>query len=309
MRAGLCCVLGVLVVACVERATAPARATAYIGFQIGPAPTAAAAVDVNVTYRRESGTNLPLSSTRFALAASQQDAVVTINLTICLDDRDHAGGRTECKGDLTIALLDTAGAELDRQVLGPLSLRAGAVTRIPALTLSATPSALVHVNARANDLLSPAQITLEAGTYDVSVRGTAQGGLYDAWLPWSGVSCGQSGGCPQTAPTTVTGWKNSYDAISPDIVSVVVDGVELTPVSDAPTGTAVFRDHFLSSPTVTRYHVDDLIVYPTALAALNAARGSTFTLGRASTVGFGIADIRPLFDNRGGVSLRIDRRQ
>lgn len=168
-------------------------------------------------------------------------------------------------------------------------------------------STVLNIDPRVNDTRNPVEISLDAGTYVVTPIGTGQGGVYDAWTPWASTTCGQPAGCSQTIPTTVSGWKSSYDVISPGIVSVSVEGQPLAPVPAQPSGIGLARDHFMKSATTTRYHVDEPMVYSTPQAALAAARRSSFTLDRSGGVGFSIDDIRPLADNRGGMSLRITR--
>lgn len=135
--------------------------------------------------------------------------------------------------------------------------------------------------------------------------GRADGGAYDAWTPWSVTSCTQAGGCTQTSPTSVTGWQNTYNVLSASIVSGSIAGEPLEPIPVEPKGVAYFSDFFLVSETETRYRVHDGRVYPNPAAALAGARSSTFTLSEAAQVGFSIADIRPLADNSGGVSLEL----
>ena len=163
-------------------------------------------------------------------------------------------------------------------------------------------AAIVNINSGANHLGNPVQVFLDAGTYSVTNIGVADGGAYDGWSNWSFTTCGVAAGCPLTVPTSLTGFRSAYNVISPDITDVRVDGTALTPISTAPTDVTLFADFFAIGD---RYHVDDTLVYPTALQALANARSSEFTLATSGLVGFAINDILPLFDNRGGVSLLV----
>ena len=164
---------------------------------------------------------------------------------------------------------------------------------------------IVNINANINDIPNPVFILLDGGTYNVTPIGTADGGVYDAMSNWSFTTCTQEAGCELTTPTTFTGWRSAYDVISPDINSVSIDGTLLTPIDTIPSGVGFFSDFFLMDNATVRYHADDQMVYPDALTALLTARTSTFTLSTSGLVGFSITDIRPLADNRGGVSLQV----
>ncbi len=168
-----------------------------------------------------------------------------------------------------------------------------------------TTAQIININADVNDIPNPIFISLNAGTYEITAIGVADGGIYDAWSNWSSTTCTQPMGCPLTTPTTFTGWRSAYDVISPDIVSVSVEDVLLTPMEAQPSGEDFFRDHFLMNNSTVRFHVDDQAVYPDSLSALAAGRTSMFTLNTSGLVGFSINDIRPLGDNRGGMSLQV----
>jgi hypothetical protein len=185
------------------------------------------------------------------------------------------------------------------------------IQRIAYISLSlilAAPSAnavIVNINSDLNDLLNPVNVFLDAGTYTVTNVGVADGGAFDGWTNWSFTTCADASGCPVTSPTSLTGWRSSYNVISPDLTDVKVAGTSLPVLTAIPGFPGIFEDYFAVTPATTRYHVDDMLVYPTALAALTNARGSMFTLTSSGFVGFAINDIRPLADNRGGVSLEI----
>lgn len=163
-------------------------------------------------------------------------------------------------------------------------------------------AAIVNINSGFNYLGNPVQIFLDAGTYSVTNIGVADGGAFDGWSNWNSTTCGVTSGCPITVPTSLTGFRSAYNVVSPDITDVRVDGAALTSISVAPTDVTLFADFFVIGD---RYHVDDTLVYPTALQALGNARSSEFTLATGGLVGFAINDILPLFDNRGGVSLLV----
>ncbi|GMQ84123.1 MAG: hypothetical protein BMS9Abin06_0883 [Gammaproteobacteria bacterium] len=184
-----------------------------------------------------------------------------------------------------------------------LNVHLVSVLLLYALTLHNAEAAIVNINSQVNYLGNPVEIFLDAGTYTVTPTGTADGGAYNAWNPWSNTSCADPAGCVRTSPTTVTGWMNRYEVISSDIAAVSVDGVELVPVDAVPS--PVTESFFLSTPTEGRYSVTDFMVYPDALTALATAMPSTFTLSTAGMVGFSINDLLPLGDNTGGISLNV----
>jgi len=162
-------------------------------------------------------------------------------------------------------------------------------------------AAIVDINPRSNDLGNPLEIFLEAGTYTVTSIGIADGGAYDGWSNWPSTTCAVATGCAITSPTSFTGFRSAYNILSADISDVEVNGASLTPIFAEPTAPDLFSDFFFIG---NRYHVDDSLVYPSALLALANARSSQFTLSSAGMVGFAINDF-PLGDNRGGVSLQI----
>ncbi len=174
--------------------------------------------------------------------------------------------------------------------------------------LCAQPSSalIIDIDGTSNNLANPVTVFLTAGTYSVTPIGISGGGLYDAWNPFGTTSCATSpDGCPQTIPTTVEGWKISYDVISDDISSVIVSGTPLTSISSAPSGPAVIQDYWLSNGSETdRFHVDDATVYATAADAFPNGESSLFTVSGSGLVGFSILD-GFTGDNFGGMSLDI----
>jgi len=166
---------------------------------------------------------------------------------------------------------------------------------------------IIDIDATANNFGNPVSVFLAAGTYSVTPIGTAGGGLYDAWNPWGDATCGNPSGCAQTIPTTVIGWKNSYDVISDALSAVSVSGIVLSPVAadPDPNDLASEADFWLANGSeVDRYHVDDATVYPTAPDAFAHAELSTFTLSSPGFVGFSIRD-NTTSDNFGGMSLSV----
>jgi len=161
---------------------------------------------------------------------------------------------------------------------------------------------IININSRSNSSANPVEIFLEAGTYKVEPIGIAGGGLYDSWIAWANTSCNNPNGCPRTSPTTVTGWLNDYEIISPYLTDVSVNGIDL-----APTDTVTpFESYFLVTPKSTLYVATDGLAFPNPLSALSAALWSEFTLSDSAIVKFAITDNpNMLSDNRGGISLKI----
>ena len=168
-------------------------------------------------------------------------------------------------------------------------------------------AAIVNINPDFNDLLNPINLFLNAGSYNVRVVGVAEGGIADAWTPWANTTCNNPDGCTVTRPTTNTGWVTKYNVLSPDITKVTVNGINVPAVDSIPDDLSfVTGDYFLVTPGITRYHVGtQALVYPDPATALANSIPSTFTLSAAGLVGFSIDDIRPLGDNRGGLSLSV----
>jgi hypothetical protein len=160
---------------------------------------------------------------------------------------------------------------------------------------------IVDVDAAVHNFDDPVVLMLDAGTYSVRPIGVESGGAYDAWNPWGETTCEVPEGCPQTNPTTVIGWKVSYDVISDAITAVSVSETPLEPAAtDPPAG-----HYWIASETEPdRYHVDDDTVYPTPADALVAGESSTFTVSEAGPVGFAIRDA-VVDDNTGGMSLAV----
>ena len=161
---------------------------------------------------------------------------------------------------------------------------------------------IINVNSLVNSVINPVDVFLQPGTYTVQPIGIADGGTYDAWSAWASTSCANLSGCTQTNPTTLTGWTNLLDVLSPNITSVSVNGAPLTPVA-VPSFAA---SYFILDGSNTMYQVADGLVWPNASLALADAQPSMFSLSAAGDVGFTIGDTpSALGDNRGGLSLLI----
>ncbi len=139
------------------------------------------------------------------------------------------------------------------------------------------------------------------GSYAIQPVGQDEAGEFNAWSPWANTTCTDSTGCGCTSPTTFSGWKNEYLVISEAISAVFVNGEELLPQDTLPECESGFQ----MTPEVIQFIVSDGFVYPTDLDALSNALSSVFVLSTPSLVEFSHTDFGSLFDNRGGLSLRI----
>ena len=165
----------------------------------------------------------------------------------------------------------------------------------------------IDINSRTHHAGNPVNIFLEATTYQIDVIGTGDGGAFNSWSAWNFTTCSNPLGCTRTSPTSFTGWLSAFQVASPNIASLEVEGVPLTPVSTVPT-TAPFGSFFLVSSTQHFSRVDNGLLFPDALSSLANSLSSRFTLTAPGVVGFSIFDsASALGDNRGGVSLRITK--
>lgn len=163
----------------------------------------------------------------------------------------------------------------------------------------------INLNAQENNVENPIELFLNAGTYEIHVIGTDEGGLYDGWSAWDDTNCSESFGCENTIPTTNTGILNSYQVSSPDISYVNIDGSYMAPMSAIPTADMNSSFFFVNSDE-TYFRVDDGMVYPDGAAAISNSLISTFTVRLSGFVKFSIDDvISSLSGNSGGISLRI----
>lgn len=126
-------------------------------------------------------------------------------------------------------------------------------------------------------------LNLEAGNYQVELQGIADGRLYDSWSAWESTSCLDM--CPQTNPTSFTGWLQNFWIESNDITSI----------------SGAFEQ------SLGNYLATDFKVYNTAAKANAAFTPVLFSLGANSAVDFEIRDIPFPQNNRGGLSLKISR--
>ena len=155
-----------------------------------------------------------------------------------------------------------------------------------------------------NYVLNPVLVSLAAGSYQVDVIGTADGGHYDAYSQWPDDNVSDPDGSPVTIPTTNQGWETGFVVTSPGIGSVTIATLPVTPGPDP--GIDWLTDYFFHTLSDAHYGVFDGLVYPDALPALDHGRPSTFVLDADGLVGFGLRDGPGQFgDNRGGLSLRI----
>ena len=182
-----------------------------------------------------------------------------------------------------------------------LSMAAAAMLLL-GLPASSAQAVIINLDSRVS-ATAPIELFLEAGRYSVQPIGTARGGGFDAWSAWGATTCAALSGCPRTRPTTFTGWLNLFNVESDELVAVNVDGLALSSVATPPSAIGSF---WLMSASESFYRVDDGAVYANPSSALTGALSSTFTLGSASSVLFRIPDT-PLSDNRGGLSLRLER--
>ena len=119
------------------------------------------------------------------------------------------------------------------------------------------------------------------------------------------ISCGTPAGCPQTSPTSVTGYVYKYDVYSDAISAATIAGVPQVAVVSPPTGAQIFDSYWQKTGSTNVVRVGEGLVYPTAALAFQSAQAATFTLDADAVVNFGINDSLPS-DNRGGISLLLD---
>lgn len=165
----------------------------------------------------------------------------------------------------------------------------------------------VDIDSRTNNENNAIELSLDAGTYQVALIGTIDGGSFDAWSAWAVSTCTDPLGCINTRPTSVTGFLTGYTVLSPNLSSVMVDGIPLPIVSVRP---AVKGSFFLvAAGEETQYRAYDGKVFPDATSALNSGKldnNSSFTVSAGGIVKFAIFDCNAcLGDNRGGISLVV----
>lgn len=126
---------------------------------------------------------------------------------------------------------------------------------------------VIDIDATANNKTNAVVLFLTAGTYEVNVIGSSQGGKYDAWSLWNFTT-----GCDEKGENCVTGWVNEYNITS--------------------------REFTINVPSTGKY--------ATAEQALANAKGTSFTLTSDGQVNFFVSDDLPP-DNRGGISLAVKK--
>lgn len=145
-----------------------------------------------------------------------------------------------------------------------------------ALSLVCSANALiVDINSLTNNESHPVSVFFDAGTYDVTPVGIADGGAYNSWNAWY-AWFPTAVGCDGDGANCTYGWLNYYHIYSPE-----------------------FGEIFTS---------DGIIRYENSLLALEHAVSTSFTLTSAAYVDFYIRDGVNgdlASDNAGGMSLRI----
>jgi hypothetical protein len=136
------------------------------------------------------------------------------------------------------------------------------------------------------------QVTLAAGTYEVAVIGTAQGGSYNAWNPWGNNAVS---GCATDGTGCSNGWTSRYAiTIGGDTVQYFKDLGSNNPYY------ATALQALASYQTAPLYHVDSA---PGAVPTL-APMPVSFSLAATTAVTFSVLDSQ-YGDNFGGVSLNV----
>lgn len=141
------------------------------------------------------------------------------------------------------------------------------VTSSKSLSSATEAATVIDIDATTNNKTNPVALFLTAGTYEVTVIGSSQGGKYDAWSLWNFTT-----GCDEKGENCITGWVNEYNIAS--------------------------REFNINIPSTGKY--------ATAEQALAKAEGTSFALTSDGQVNFFIGDDLPP-DNRGGVSLAVKK--
>ena len=176
----------------------------------------------------------------------------------------------------------------------------GCIFMLSCLIVSYAHAVVVNLSAGTHNQYNPVELFLEAGIYMIEPIGINNGGLYNAYQRWGGTTtCNNNEGCQTTTPTTVMGWQHTHFIQSPDISYVEVDGLAITPIT---TKGSIKKNYFFLGNS---YNVNNGLVFPSAISALEAAQRSLFTLDTAGLVGFSFGQDTLLNDNSGGVSLNI----
>jgi hypothetical protein len=172
---------------------------------------------------------------------------------------------------------------------------------------AANADTIINLDARSNRFDSPFELFLDAGNYNVTPIGIADGGVYNASSLWSLTNCTDPSGCVRRNPTTFTGWLNTYVVNSVALGTVAVNGNALIPVAIRPPPPP-FEPVFVINPGERWYVAMHEFVYPDNATAISSAGvlSSSFTLQTAATVGFShLGSSGTLGDDRGGISLLL----
>jgi hypothetical protein len=148
------------------------------------------------------------------------------------------------------------------------------------LPIASQASQIVNIDALSSNGTS---VQLSAGTYDISVIGTAQGGQYNAWDYASA-----NFGTPQASPAP-NAWVDSFD--------ITVNGV---------TNSYLPKSNPLSSTALGALSTyESSVLYTNGTSPASSSIDTVvLTLNSAETVNFTVAD--DLFcDNWGGTSLQL----
>ena len=150
-----------------------------------------------------------------------------------------------------------------------------------ALPFAAQASRIVNINALCANGTS---VNLKAGTYEVNVIGTSQGGLYNGW-DYATANYGTSSAAP--APNA---WVDSF--------KITANGVQ---TSYLPNGNP--RSASASGALAT--YQSSILYANGSTPASGSANTVFFTLNSSQSVNFIVADYQ-FVDNWGGTSLKLD---
>ena len=133
-------------------------------------------------------------------------------------------------------------------------------------------AAIININSLTNNESNSVSLFLDAGTYDVTQIGIADGGAYNAWNAWNG---GQVNGCDVNGENCRNGWLNWF---------------------------------YFSSSEFGEISNWDGNIYSSASLALSNSMATSFTLTSSALVDFYIKDGTNgslAWDNVGGISLNV----
>jgi len=155
----------------------------------------------------------------------------------------------------------------------------------------ASPAQALIVNDDATNS-SGTNVLFQPGTYTVQLIGTANGGAYNAWDPWS---VGTVSGCSGTGTNCSQGWTDRF--------TISIGGNTI--------------QYFLPGSSYFQTDTQSLAAYQAAYSSSGLGQQTNgsgpvttapdpivFTLASATTVNFSVAD-SPYGDNTGGISLSV----